>query len=456
MVRSSGRRSAEWLVIFAAAIVFLRALALEPYGVPTGSMAPELTGNHHQCVCDRCGHTFAVAEPVQAAHGPANVSCPNCGLPGIPVGVFPELSGDRLLVDKIVYELRTPRRWEVAVFRCPSDLSKPYVKRVAGLPGETVQLAAGDLYINNTIARKNLAQAREVRQLIHTYAETPQPGGWGLRWLADPPPVAGETPLVAFGEHAIALRGSALNTPAWATYQNYLFDEQKTDALRDGFVYNGPFGGNASQTAHDFAVECDVAAAGPGRFLCRINDGSGDEVVAAVGIGPGEHSSLRVGKVDAIGLTPSFLEPGKKFKFEMFFFDRRVIVAVDGRELFPAYDVSVPEIREPVVRPIQVGADRTDLDVSGLQIYRDIHYRASGDNGCQYPYRLGEREYFMLGDNTANSDDSRSWPIAAVPEHYFLGHPFLIHQPSRQAEWSLFGRKFRHQSIDWGRIRWVR
>ena len=37
----------------------------------------------------------------------------------------------------------------------------------------------------------------------------------------------------------------------------------------------------------------------------------------------------------------------------------------------------------------------------------------------------------MLGDNSANSDDSRSWQIPAVPERNFLGKPFLLHQPSR-------------------------
>ena len=41
---------------------------------------------------------------------------------------------DFILVDKTAYLPRLPRRWEVAVFHCPADLTKPYVKRVAGLP----------------------------------------------------------------------------------------------------------------------------------------------------------------------------------------------------------------------------------------------------------------------------------------------------------------------------------
>src|SRR4051794_34180651 len=57
------RRLVESAVLFLAAILFLRALIVEPFGVPTGSMAPTLSGNHKALACPRCGYPVRVGEP---------------------------------------------------------------------------------------------------------------------------------------------------------------------------------------------------------------------------------------------------------------------------------------------------------------------------------------------------------------------------------------------------------
>ena len=49
-------------------------------------------------------------------------------------------SGQYLIVDQISYRLTEPRRGEVIIFRFPKDPSKFYIKRIIGLPGETVKL----------------------------------------------------------------------------------------------------------------------------------------------------------------------------------------------------------------------------------------------------------------------------------------------------------------------------
>jgi len=64
---------------------------------------------------------------------------------------------------------------------------------------------------------------------------------------------------------------------------------------------------------------------------------------------------------------------------------------------------------------------------------------------------LGRGEYFMLGDNSSNSEDSRYWSIPGVPERNILGRPLLLHQPSR---WTTIGG-WDVQSIDWKRVRWI-
>lgn len=54
--------------------------------------------------------------------------------------------GDRLLVNRLVFEFRAPRRWEPVIFRGPDGVA--YLKRVVGLPGETVAIQAGVVEIN--------------------------------------------------------------------------------------------------------------------------------------------------------------------------------------------------------------------------------------------------------------------------------------------------------------------
>ena len=56
--------------------------------------------------------------------------------------------GERLLVNKVLYRWREPVRGEIVVFRYPRDENTDFIKRVMGLPGETVELRLGRLYID--------------------------------------------------------------------------------------------------------------------------------------------------------------------------------------------------------------------------------------------------------------------------------------------------------------------
>lgn len=57
--------------------------------------------------------------------------------------------GDYLIVDEISYRLRSPERGEVVVFKYPNEPSQRYIKRVIGLPGETVEIKNGQVKIYN-------------------------------------------------------------------------------------------------------------------------------------------------------------------------------------------------------------------------------------------------------------------------------------------------------------------
>ena len=60
------------------------------------------------------------------------------------------VDGEWVLVNKLAYRWGAPERGDVIVFAAPNEPEKDYIKRIAGLPGETVHLRSGQLYINGT------------------------------------------------------------------------------------------------------------------------------------------------------------------------------------------------------------------------------------------------------------------------------------------------------------------
>ena len=93
--------------------------------------------------------------------------------------------------------------------------------------------------------------------------------------------------------------------------------------------------------------------------------------------------------------------------------------------------------------------------VRDLKLSRDIHYTPSGRNGIRIPADLGANEYFVLGDNSGNSQDSREWQKPGVPEGDFIGKPFVIHQPLRLGRSTWGGQERVFQTLDWSRLRWL-
>lgn len=56
--------------------------------------------------------------------------------------------GDNLIVDKLSYHFKDPERFDIIVFPYKYEENTYYIKRIIGLPGETVQIAGGYVYID--------------------------------------------------------------------------------------------------------------------------------------------------------------------------------------------------------------------------------------------------------------------------------------------------------------------
>lgn len=101
-----------------ALVLLIRALLLQPFDVPSTSMAPTLV----------IGDKFFAAK---FAYGYSRYSLP----------FSPPLFTGRVLGSQ-------PKYGDVIVFRLPKDTDTDYVKRLVGLPGDRVQMKAGQLHIN--------------------------------------------------------------------------------------------------------------------------------------------------------------------------------------------------------------------------------------------------------------------------------------------------------------------
>ncbi|MGA2418411.1 MAG: signal peptidase I [Candidatus Staskawiczbacteria bacterium] len=80
-------------------------------------------------------------------------------------------SGDYLIVDEISYRLSNPQRGDVIVFNFPKDPSERFIKRVIGLPGETVDIINGQVEIINN-GKTTILSEKYLPDDLKTYPNT--------------------------------------------------------------------------------------------------------------------------------------------------------------------------------------------------------------------------------------------------------------------------------------------
>ncbi len=194
-----GMRETVESVVVAFVLAFLfRAFEAEAFVIPTGSMAPTLHGRHKDITCEKCKDHFTVGASDEVDSQGLLVSrietalCPNCRYEN-KIKDLPVFKGDRILVNKFPYEFSDPKRWDVVVFKYPEESRTNYIKRLVGLPDETIIIKRGDLYRlgesgEREILRKvDPEKQRDLQLLVYDndHQETElHKYGWPKRWAA--------------------------------------------------------------------------------------------------------------------------------------------------------------------------------------------------------------------------------------------------------------------------------
>jgi signal peptidase I len=369
--RRPWRDNIEAIVMAIVMAVMLKYFIVEAYQIPTGSMQPTLMGSDESGV------------------------------------------KDRVIVDKASYHFRDPERFEVVVFKYPLDLSKSFIKRICGMPGEHLKIALGDLWTRKDpseeyrILRRPLPVQREVWKRI--WPKDPRYSAWLAQGGAQSWKVHGREAIEARGDGTVRLPRDG--GPVLDSYRDG-YPGETGDALGTlrPILPRHPVG--------DLRVEGEVRAL-PGckSVAVVLREGARQYVFELPGpaAGPSARAGIRTvglasesgGELSAPCPTVPALTAGKRVSFAAQNMDDLLAFEVDGERVA---ELEIPSAVDQT-SCFELRVEGEGADFTGVDLYRDIYYTEEG-KGTEFDIPAGC--YVMLGDNTQDSSDSRFWSFITL------------------------------------------
>jgi signal peptidase I len=481
------------LIAFILAFVF-RAFIVEAFVIPTGSMATTLLGAHMRFTCRECGYNFTVnySNPnrnpnssdidIPARYGPEldrhtgrlvdrylDAWCPNCRFKVPDRDAKNPLIhyGDRILVLKYIYLVSPAQRWDVVVFKDPTYqpdkaqwYSQNYIKRLIGLPGETLMILDGDIFVKDgdtwKIQTKPAYAQEAMWRVVYDHDHRPMNQGRKDGWQ-----------LHAYDNAAHAFHFDKLRGAGAIRFE----DSAEPSYFTDWLAYNP----NDPHRRRDFPLS-DLRLA----FTYERHDGTGPlrasiskrDTTFIVEI---KNDQLQVFKRQATAAetksqeTPLLsraypLNPTKRARIEMMNVDHQFTLRVNDEVLCEhKYDPNVAQLladyrsgalyRSAAKPNITIEAADQKATLSHISLWRDVYYtpgiggqradHASPEDPIVLKPDFGKREYFVLGDNSEQSSDARFWTrdidlpdedlvveSGRVPERFMLGRAFFVYWPA--------------------------
>lgn len=331
----------------------------------------------------------------------------------------------------------------------------PLVKRIGGLPGERFQLSGGDVMIGGDPAGHEGEFAPRVTLFDSALASISD--AFDFRAAKEGGPTSDYPWLVGKSAAGAEVTLEAFDLAPGREYGMMRHSEELRDSYLDG-------AGALVQGAHevnDIAVSFDFRvrrAARNGRIRARLVE-EADSFEAVLEINQDQSGySLRIERtpgdvlaasvLDFGGLgqalpTSSDLESPPWLRLTFINCDNRLLAKVQAlsgellAQVAVNYDANLPYLgvgvqgaagpHRSVASRVALGGEAVTADIRAIEISRDLFWIPVGDFGVKAPFVLGPDEYFILGDNSAKSADSRLWgPIRGAS---ILGRPTRIVWP---------------------------
>ncbi len=462
------RETVESIVVAIILAFLFRGFVAEAFVIPTGSMAPTLRGRHMDIDCPECGfqyNTGASMENIEEGQRRGEVSetcCPICHFTLVlDKESYPNqrsFNGDRILVSKFAYQIQEPARWDVIVFKYPGNAKQNYIKRLVGLPGETLQIRHGDIHTLDdrgvaTIVRK---PPHRLKSMLHVVddtahiAESLRAINWPSRWQPVSS-VPSDRQWRQSGDDGSYLLQSGTDD-TWLRYRHLTpHPEEWNDILEgtlpsrlgntqgelitDYYSYND-FRGNWESTGMawvgDLAVECDVRieseqgellldlVEGGSHHECRIDLATGQAVLTIRDMHgdatpfDGANAEGTSASASRSALTP-LKKPGKyQIRFancddQLVLWINNKVMVFDGPTTYQVATDRVPQssVEDPGdLAPVGIGGKNADITVNRLRVLRDIYYLAQNS---EQPFSSEYDGHFDLREFASIIADPKLW-----------------------------------------------
>jgi len=489
------------VVIVALVVAFMfRAFVIEPFVIPTGSMAPTLLGAHTRQWSQQTGRSWAVdiRDPME---GPMRDPWTQRPIEDVSLRAR---AGDRILVLKYLSGLAPPRRWDVAVFRSPEEPEQNFIKRLVGLPGEDLWLVDGDVFTRRRpsggeepalwrVQRKPAPVQDALWRTIYSTDRAPRDdarfrGPWtGLGWDRL------EGGALRFGRSTSGALvwddDSTLDAPGTPRDGDPLWP------IDDWTPYNRDQVEPSRFPVSDLRMSAQVEPEAAGLTIEAVIEARAHVFRAVIGAdgrvalhmqpdraSPADRTQVATGRIDP-------LAPNARTRVTFEHVDQTLRLRIgDEVVLEHAYDWGPQRRLTHATRPVREGRRRLPLAeparyrppsvrwlVDGAPVTlrrvgldRDAYYQprlplASPARGVERPISLGPDDFFVLGDNSAASKDSRVWTEVdpwlfpgglpepgVVPRRLLIGRAFFVYFPAP------------HEGLrglpipDFGRMRFIR
>jgi signal peptidase I len=495
------------------------------YGLTDQSSRPARFGPGSQVRCQNCNHVntnLAINDGASATRGGRASQSGNAE------------SGDRILVFKwpldLGFDALSAHRWDVTVFKNPARASENFIKRLVGLPDEILEIIDGDVY---TVPRSDLSASaietldrlRRIKFKFRSGLPVPLAESAFFRR-----PLPEDLMRELSTKLTIARKTDEAQSALWINvydhdYPPYELDDDQPrwmpiDAnsgwtstgrelrftggsgsiffagkpIADHNAYNIGIGPRSWHEVSDVRLEA-VVIAGEGDGYVEFEISKRNDTFSARFWRDGRVELLRSrSDTPEVQLVDDALIPRMTFNrpVEIAFenVDYRVSVYVDGARILGTtreqYAPDIPRLRSSVPARTQYPRfNASDLSVRLLHVtlLRDVFYTSpslqrsaisawadAGWGTTNHPILIRDDEYFMLGDNSPASKDSRLWDVpgshlldrgdafqlGTVPKDQLVGRAFFVYWPSGlRPEWMPVLSEF-GVIPNVGRMRWIR